>query len=36
MKNFIRTAAAAVFLLGTLAVRAEPVPTPQQQQDAQN
>ena len=35
MKNFIRTAAAAVFLLGTLAVRAEPVPTPQQQQDAQ-
>jgi hypothetical protein len=35
MKNFIRTAAAAVFLLGTLAVRAEPAPTPQQQQDAQ-
>ena len=35
MKNFIRTAAAAMFLLGTLAVRAEPVPTPQQQQDAQ-
>ena len=35
MKNFIRTAAAAVFLLGTLAVRAEPVPTPQQQQDTQ-
>ena len=35
MKNFIRTAAAAVFLLGALAVRAEPVPTPQQQQDAQ-
>jgi len=35
MKNFIRTAASAVFLLGTLAVRAEPVPTPQQQQDAQ-
>ena len=35
MKNFIRTAAAAVFLLGTLAVRAEPDPTPQQQQDAQ-
>ena len=35
MKNFIRTAATAVFLLGTLAVRAEPVPTPQQQQDAQ-
>ena len=34
MKNFIRTAAAAVFLLGTLAVRAEPAPTPQQQQDA--
>lgn len=35
MKNSIRTAAAAVFLLGTLAVRAEPAPTPQQQQDAQ-
>ena len=35
MKNFIRTAASAVFLLGTLAVRAEPAPTPQQQQDAQ-
>ena len=35
MKNFIRTAAAAVFLLGTLAVRAEPAPTPQQRQDAQ-
>ena len=35
MKNFIRTAATAVFLLGTLAVRAEPAPTPQQQQDAQ-
>ena len=35
MKIFIRTAAAAVFLLGTLAVRAEPAPTPQQQQDAQ-
>ena len=35
MKNFIRTAAAAMFLLSTLAVRAEPVPTPQQQQDAQ-
>ena len=35
MKNFIRTAAAAVFLLGALAVRAEPAPTPQQQQDAQ-
>ena len=35
MKNFIRTAAAAMFLLGTLAVHAEPVPTPQQQQDAQ-
>ena len=35
MKIFIRTAAATVFLLGTLAVRAEPVPTPQQQQDAQ-
>ena len=35
MKNFIRTAAAAMFLLGTLAVRAEPAPTPQQQQDAQ-
>ena len=35
MKNFIRTVAAAMFLLGTLAVRAEPVPTPQQQQDAQ-
>ena len=35
MKNFIRTAAAAVFLLGTLAVRAEPAPTPQQQQDGQ-
>ena len=35
MKNFIRTAATAVFLLGTLAVRAEPVPTPQQQQDEQ-
>ena len=35
MKNFIRTAAAAVFLLGTLAARAEPAPTPQQQQDAQ-
>lgn len=35
MKNFIRTAAAAMFLLGTLAVHAEPVPTPQQQRDAQ-
>ena len=35
MKNFIRTAASAVFLLGTLAAHAEPVPTPQQQQDAQ-
>ena len=35
MKNFIRTAATAVLLLGALAVRAEPVPTPQQQQDAQ-
>ena len=35
MKNFIRTAATAVFLLGTLAVRAEPAPTPQQRQDAQ-
>ena len=35
MKNFIRTAATAVLLLGTLAVRAEPAPTPQQQQDAQ-
>ena len=35
MKNFIRTAATAVFLLGTLAVRAEPAPTPQRQQDAQ-
>ena len=36
MKNFIRTAAAAVFLLGTLVARAEPTtPTPQQQQDAQ-
>ena len=35
MKNFIRTAAAAVFLLGTLAARAEPAPSPQQQQDAQ-
>ena len=35
MKNFIRTATAAVFLLGTLAVRAEPAPTPQQQKDAQ-
>lgn len=35
MKNSIRTAAAAVFLLGTSAVRAEPAPTPQQQQDAQ-
>ena len=35
MKNFIRTATAAVFLLGTLAAHAEPVPTPQQQQDAQ-
>lgn len=35
MKNFIRTAAAAVFLLGTLAAHAEPAPTPQQQQDAQ-
>ena len=35
MKNFIRTAASAVFLLGTLAVRAEPAPTLQQQQDAQ-
>ena len=35
MKNFIRTAASAVFLLGTLAVRAEPAPTPQQQQNAQ-
>ena len=35
MKNFIRTAAAAVFLLGTLAAHAELVPTPQQQQDAQ-
>ena len=35
MKKLIRTAAATVFLLGTLAVRAEPAPTPQQQQDAQ-
>ena len=35
MKNFIRTVAAAIFLLGTLAAHAEPVPTPQQQQDAQ-
>ena len=35
MKNFIRTAAAAVFLLGTLVARAEPAPTPQQQKDAQ-
>ena len=35
MKIFIRTAAATVFLLGTLAARAEPAPTPQQQQDAQ-
>ena len=35
MKNFIRTAASAVFLLGTLAAHAEPVPTTQQQQDAQ-
>ena len=35
MKIFIRTAATAVFLLGTLAVRAEPAPTLQQQQDAQ-
>ncbi len=35
MKNFIRTAASAVFLLGTLAAHAELVPTPQQQQDAQ-
>ena len=35
MKNFIRTAAAAMFLLGTLAAHAEPAPTPQQQQDAQ-
>lgn len=35
MKIFIRTAAATVFLLGTLAAHAEPAPTPQQQQDAQ-